>query len=444
MVAGAAKAALLADLHAAVIKAAEEGKGLREFEKDFKRIVAKHGWTGWTGEGSAAGEAWRARIIYQTNMATSYAAGRYKKLTEPAFVALNPYWRYIHKEGQLHPREDHQAWHRLTLRHDHPFWRSHFPPNGWHCHCRVTPVTKAEGERSAKAGLGEPPLGWDKPDPKTGAPVGIDKGFDYAMGQNRAELDRMLLAPKLTQLFGKTPPAAIAHGAKPDAIEQVLTDFLSTFGEKVPAFKSLTTDPNLPAKMATHGDGRYMFGGNPARAQALKEAMQAIRHGVPLSAPQESMIKTLWHEIGHNRQTGLSGAKYATGSTTEILIETTNEFIALRTYPQLLRAIGGGEARHMAAVRADSGYEQQVRRLEAVMKAVGLTPDAMLAEVERVSFKEPINNGKESTILKNISKAIEQAVRAQGGKTSMTKISHAINSIRENQQKFDAALKSLP
>ena len=237
VVAGAAKAALLADLHAAVIKAAEEGKGLREFEKDFKRIVAKHGWTGWTGEGSAAGEAWRARIIYQTNMATSYAAGRYRQLTEPAFVALNPYWRYIHKEGQLHPREDHQAWHRLTLRHDHPFWRSHFPPNGWHCHCRVTPVTKAEGERSAKAGLDQPPAGWDKPDPKTGAPVGIDKGFDYAMGAGRARSWQSIIDDKLLNLASPIG-AQMWEALKPALAQERLSAWQATFDQTVATMRA--------------------------------------------------------------------------------------------------------------------------------------------------------------------------------------------------------------
>lgn len=119
------------------------------------------------------------------------------------------------------------------------------------------------------------------------------------------------------------------------------------------------------------------------------------------------------------------------------------EFITLRTYPQFLRAIGGGEARHLATVRADSGYEVTVGRLEAVMKAVGLNPDAMLSEIERVSFAGPIDDGKGGTILKNLSRAIAQAAKAQGSMASMTLISYAINSIRENQQKFDAAFKLL-
>lgn len=182
IVAGAAEADLLQDLHDAVIRGATDGGGERAFQKDFKAIVAKHGWTGWTGQGTAAGEAWRARIIFQTNMSTSYWAGRYRQMTDPEVLKLHPYWRYIHAEGILHPRPLHLAWHGLTLLATDPFWKTHFPPNGWMCHCRITGVSQAEGERSAKAGLGEPPEGWNKIDPKTGESIGIDKSFGYAPG----------------------------------------------------------------------------------------------------------------------------------------------------------------------------------------------------------------------------------------------------------------------
>jgi hypothetical protein len=199
IVAGAAKADLLTDLHQVVIQSAERG-GLQAFRKDFKAIVAKHGWTGWTGEGTPAGEAWRTRIIYQTNMATSYAAARWKQLNEPTTQAALPYWRYIHSDSVAHPRPQHLAWHGLTLRHDHPFWRTHFPPNGWGCQCRVTAVSRREGEASAQAGLGEPPAGWDRIDSKTGAPVGIDRGFGYAPGASVARSFQSLIDDKLIKL----------------------------------------------------------------------------------------------------------------------------------------------------------------------------------------------------------------------------------------------------
>lgn len=182
MVAGAAKADLLADLHRAVLDAAEQGMGQAQFLRQFKEVVARNGWTGWTGEDSAAGQAWRARVIYQTNLAHSYAAGRWQQLKDPEFLHLRPYWRYIHSEAVRHPRPLHLAWHGLTLPHDHPFFLTHFAPNGWSCRCRIVAVSRKEGEASARAGLGQPPEGWDTIDPKTGAPLGIDKGFDYAPG----------------------------------------------------------------------------------------------------------------------------------------------------------------------------------------------------------------------------------------------------------------------
>lgn len=222
VVTGAAKADLLADLHAAVIKSAEGGAGLKAFQKDFKAIVAKHGWTGWTGEGSKEGEAWRTRVIYQTNMATSYAAGRHRQMSDPEVLKLRPYWRYIHSEGALNPRPLHLAWHGLTLPHDHPFWSTHYPPCGWGCRCRVAAVSRREGESSARAGLGEPPEGWDRIDPRTDAPVGIDKGFDYAPGASLHEEMRRFVegkADKLPQEIGNALVNDVSNILKPVFVE---------------------------------------------------------------------------------------------------------------------------------------------------------------------------------------------------------------------------------
>ncbi|MDP3652458.1 MAG: phage minor head protein [Rhodoferax sp.] len=212
VVAGAAKADLLADLHQAVIARATDGAGLKAFQKDFKAIVAKHGWTGWTGEGSKEGEAWRTRIIYQTNMATSYAAGRHAQMSDPEVLKLHPYWRYIHSDGALHPRPLHLSWHGLTLPAEHAFWKTHYAPNGWGCQCRITSVSRQEGEASARAGLGEPPAGWDKVDPKTGAPVGIDKGFDYVPGQSLVNEMHRLVETKVAKL-----PATLGQALADDA-----------------------------------------------------------------------------------------------------------------------------------------------------------------------------------------------------------------------------------
>lgn len=175
IVAGAASADMLADLNGAIDKAISEGKGIEDFRKDFKGIVAKFGWTGWTGEGSPEGEAWRTRVIYRTNMSTSYAAGRYQQLTDPDYLALRPNWKYVHNDSVVHPRPLHLSWNGVVLPYDHDFWKTHFCPNGFGCECRITSAGRNDPIKL-------PPDGWKTLDPKTGAPIGIDKGFDYAPG----------------------------------------------------------------------------------------------------------------------------------------------------------------------------------------------------------------------------------------------------------------------
>ena len=184
MVAGATKADLLTDLGAAVDRAITEGKSLDAFRKDFRSIVAKHGWTGWTGEGSVRGEAWRVKVIYSTNAYTSYAAGRFAQLQAGKF----PFWVYRHG-GSLEPREQHLSWDGLVLEPDHPFWRTHYPPSDWGCSCYAL---GARSESAAKRLGGDPaktlPANWNAVDPKTGAPVGIGRGWNYAPGASVSEL----------------------------------------------------------------------------------------------------------------------------------------------------------------------------------------------------------------------------------------------------------------
>ena len=221
-VAGAQKADLLADLRSAVDRSVR-GQSIGEFRKDFADAVKKAGWGGWTGEGTQAGEAWRTRVIYQTNVATSYAAGRWQQLNDPDLAAARPFWRYVHSDSVLSPRPLHKAWgdSSLTLLREHPFWKTHFPPNGWFCQCRVVAV------RSPKGGdAQQPPGGWDAIDPKTGAPVGIDKGWDYAPGASSNAQLRQTLIDKLSTL-----PA--------DASKQIFAEVTAGLSQSVAAPKSL-------------------------------------------------------------------------------------------------------------------------------------------------------------------------------------------------------------
>ncbi|WP_180125629.1 phage minor head protein [Rhodoferax sp. BLA1] len=236
IVAGVAKADLLADLHQAVVERAVDGAGLQAFRKDFKAIVAKHGWTGWTGEGSTEGEAWRTRIIYQTNMSTSYSAGRWAQMSDPEVLRFHPYWRYIHADGVLHPRQQHLAWHGFTALSTHPFWRTHWAPNGFGCQCRIISVTKREGEASVRAGLGELPAGWNAIAPQTGDPVGVGKGFGYAPGASVDVALRQMVQDKLISY-----PPAISKALAADVGRYVnSTEAAASFAARVLADRSVT------------------------------------------------------------------------------------------------------------------------------------------------------------------------------------------------------------
>lgn len=180
VVAGATKDGLLTDLFAAVDKANSQRTSLAEFRKDFDQIVERNGWD---YKGS---RAFRTRTIYQTNLRTSYQAGRYEQMK--AVTRTRPFWRYVHG-GSANPRHEHLQWTGLVLRHDDPWWDTHYPPNGWGCSCTVQTLNERDLKRLGKEGPDTaPPIEmrtWKNP--ATGeevfVPRGIDPGWAYNVGE---------------------------------------------------------------------------------------------------------------------------------------------------------------------------------------------------------------------------------------------------------------------
>lgn len=293
IVAGAQGADLLDDLFAAVARAIEDGTGLETFRKDFRTIVAKHGWTGWTGEGSRAGVAWRTKVIYQTNMATSYAAGRYQQLSDPDLLSVLPYWQYRHADGVRHPRPLHVAWNGLTLPPDHPFWQTHFPPNGWGCHCRVTAVPKSDYLRAIASGRGPADA------PAAGDVSGIDAGFAYTPGRSVAAELRQIVDGKLTRL-----PAPIGADLAADAARlaqrRPLAAALDAEAERIAgaAIEHLILfDASGQQTLAKVGDAESVRL-SAAELRLLPDAVLLHNHtGLPQSFSVDDVRLAVWHGL---------------------------------------------------------------------------------------------------------------------------------------------------
>lgn len=183
MVAGANRDDLLADFRVAVDKTITGESTLPDFRRDFESIVARYGWS-YNGS-----PGWRSKVIYQTNVRTSYMAGRYAQMTDPDLVKRRPYWMYKHSDSVMHPRPLHVSWDGLVLPWDAPWWQTHYPPNGWGCKCRVHALSREDLGRMGKTGPDTAPDNgtYEWTNKATGEvhriPNGIDPGWDYNVGK---------------------------------------------------------------------------------------------------------------------------------------------------------------------------------------------------------------------------------------------------------------------
>ncbi|GHT96746.1 hypothetical protein AGMMS49545_22590 [Betaproteobacteria bacterium] len=132
----------------------KEGRTFEDFKKSLRPRLEEAGWWGKkemldanTGEITQVqlGSARRLRTIFQTNVQTSYMAGRYKRYLDNA--ENRPYWRYV-AVMDSRTRAGHAALNGKIWRADDPIWQTLWPPNGWGCRCRVQALSAAEFEKS--------------------------------------------------------------------------------------------------------------------------------------------------------------------------------------------------------------------------------------------------------------------------------------------------------
>ncbi|MFO6448926.1 phage minor head protein [Erythrobacter sp. NE805] len=220
---------LLEDIREAVQKALDEGLTLKQFQDELRPRLVARGWWGRALMTDPAdgvekvvrlGSPARLRTIYQTNLRVSYMAGRWARLqrTKSAF----PFLRYVSvKDARVRP--EHAAWDGTILPVDHPWWDTHFPPNGWNCRCDVQPVNERMIERRGWAVTEDSEIPRapvrDYVNRRTGEITRLEQGLDPGWGYNvgKAALD------------GLTPPPRVGRGPD-DGIASELNAQLSDAG----------------------------------------------------------------------------------------------------------------------------------------------------------------------------------------------------------------------
>lgn len=152
-VAGMTRLDLLEDVKAGLVEAVKNGKTEKMFVDDLAPILRAKGWTGKrqsinpkTGEVTEKGPNLPARLslIFFQNVQSAYMYGRYRAML--ANAEERPWWMYV-AVLDSRTRPHHAALNKKVFRYDDPFWKTHYPPNGFRCRCRTRALSDAQLER---------------------------------------------------------------------------------------------------------------------------------------------------------------------------------------------------------------------------------------------------------------------------------------------------------
>jgi len=263
---------ILGDVHQSLLDAMAQGQTFDQWKQRLVPILQDKGWWGRkevvdpsTGEPVMAqlGSLRRLRTIWDVNMRTAWAAGRWNQIARTADQA--PWLRYTAVlDSKTRPL--HAQWHGTMLRWDDPWWDTHFPPNGWFCRCTVVQFNDHDLARhgltpSASAPDDGPAVGYTNP--RTGevsqVPKGIDPGFGYNPGKTGFEVHAARVA---ANKWVSAPPELTA-AAQADSVRYMLPALVRDFGAwveglsaQLKAAEAATAGEKLPILLT--GDQRVV------------------------------------------------------------------------------------------------------------------------------------------------------------------------------------------
>lgn len=284
---------LLADVQASLQRAIADGIPYQQWADDLIPTLQARGWWGRkavvypaTGQTVVAqlGSPARLQTIYRTNLQSAYAVGQWEAIQENIEAA--PYLLYDAIDDHR-TRPEHAAWDGTILRADHPWWKTHYPPNGWNCRCGVVQLSADEIEELGLTVTKRAPASptTTKRNPRTGAavkvPDGIDQGWQSPRGTEKARSAELakVAQEKIGALPTKTMQEAAAAGMRATRAQASRT----APGE-APAAAQLAWQPSMQASDAkrwaegTATPGTYLHYSKGA-AQIQKKGFDLRRVG---------------------------------------------------------------------------------------------------------------------------------------------------------------------
>lgn len=240
----------LEQTHRGLLRAMRRGETLETFRDRLQPWLEEKGWR---PKGRGGNLPKRLDRIYHTNLRAAAAAGHWERIQRRK-TAL-PWLIYELGPSEKH-REDHAAWAGTCLRVDDPWWRTHYPPNGWGCKCLVRQVAAPPSGARTEAPPDEM-LPWRNPHTRETieVPKGIDPGWDY----NAAEHAVAGMAQAMTDRLQRMVKPGAVPAARRETVERLARGFIRRYVEG-PAF------------------ARFVERDPPGAADAVRRQAAARRH----------------------------------------------------------------------------------------------------------------------------------------------------------------------
>jgi len=229
-VAKATELSVLTAFRDSISRAIHQGKGFERWKEDIGAELTALGWWGPRMVTDPSGvdpermvdfsRSRRLTVIFHSNMSSARAAGQWER-AQRTKRAL-PYLLYV-RTTSADPRPEHLGWVGIILPIDDAFWTTHFPPNGWLCHCSVRQISGRERDRLLTASKGADgtfyvdqappvqtrPFANRRTGEVTNVPVGIDPGWQTNAGLARSTTLLQNLESRLAEAPAKAGNAAL-------------------------------------------------------------------------------------------------------------------------------------------------------------------------------------------------------------------------------------------